>query len=1102
MNNNIPKFPTLIARGLAALAATVAILLSPITFAQAVNEGTTSPPAAAPDERIPVEQEEEIVEMSPFVVSTDRDSGFIAASSLAGGRLAGDLVDTPVAYSVQTKDFLDALNISDLTEAIEWTVNATAIPDDGSGQLFGEMAPVTYIRGVRTGTAQRNFFAGNPGASAYNLERIDYTRGPNSILFGMGNISGSANLVVKTAKPRQRILDFRGLVESWGGSTGMVDINLPLGRKYALRVNGILQDIRTWRDWERTVRKGISPALTAYLTPTTTLRVVGEYYEQEVRAGEIALLDEFTAWDGVSTYSGVQANHASHTAKGVGRMIGSHVWIWSPGFGIGDNTVTRWYGMMQTIGMASGNRPINADGLTSSGNPGLRGEPILEAIAIPGEVFDAAVAGSAFRVPSRSFTAIGPTPTSKNDIRNITFFLEQRIGRSFFLELSGAANERRGLGDISLYQNNRYMRVSIDINKLLPDGRPNPGYLQPYNESTHMERQHETMTDYGVRLAAAYVKNLSWLEIKLNAMGAYESNSHTKIREYLVMKVDEDPRQWGARASTKAQLPRIRYYWNQTQRQRPIDMTSVDVIDVGNVTGLDGKTIDSGWVLAGGQHDATFRRDADVKYFQTAASLSFWKKRFILLGAYRADWVDRTQTMMLNTLEHPDKVPILRNNFLWRPEAPADYWQLTYIAKNAAGTPTTNRPAQAATRPRDTLGNALPQYKNDRFRDDYSPPGTSEERNTKSLGGILNLAYGASLWANYAETFNPSDFSKTTINYGTPPSSVSTGYDYGLRFSLLRGKFILNISRYESKEDGAASSHPSGYSTLNQIINTPPYDDPDALTNRRNLTEVPNIWLDSMDREAEGYELELVANITPNWRLTLNGAQADATQTNAYRDTRAWVAEHDGIFREILADAGVIIGPDDVAEVDPALPERPIPSVNGAKAWNDLQAVRKNWVSGTQKLRGLTEYTANFYTDYKFSRGFLKGASVGFGLRYRGKAVVAYRGADTIVDPANPTKAIDDPSVDAYTPVYQDPYVLGTLTLGYGFKIGRKTLVMLNLTVNNLFDYDKPIYIGVGYGNGLRAPAGDFASPARVTIPNRYFYTPPRSWRLSATVKF
>ena len=46
-----------------------------------------------------------------------------------------------------------------------------------------------------------------------------------------------------------------------------------------------------------------------------------------------------------------------------------------------------------------------------------------------------------------------------------------------------------------------------------------------------------------------------------------------------------------------------------------------------------------------------------------------------------------------------------------------------------------------------------------------------------------------------------------------------------------------------------------------------------------------------LDRRSEGYELEVVGNPTPGWRLTLNVGLADATQTNAFRQTRGgWTA--------------------------------------------------------------------------------------------------------------------------------------------------------------------------------------------------------------------
>src|SRR5215217_3811556 len=64
---------------------------------------------------------EPAVKLDPFQVSADSDVGFVAASSLAGGRIATALKDTPVAYSVITREFIDAFNITDVAQAAEWT---------------------------------------------------------------------------------------------------------------------------------------------------------------------------------------------------------------------------------------------------------------------------------------------------------------------------------------------------------------------------------------------------------------------------------------------------------------------------------------------------------------------------------------------------------------------------------------------------------------------------------------------------------------------------------------------------------------------------------------------------------------------------------------------------------------------------------------------------------------------------------------------------------------------------------------------------------------------------------------------------------------------
>lgn len=62
-----------------------------------LNAQTTATPADAPKKSA---DSDETIKLTPFTVNTDKDTGFAATSALAGGRLATDLRDTPVAYSV------------------------------------------------------------------------------------------------------------------------------------------------------------------------------------------------------------------------------------------------------------------------------------------------------------------------------------------------------------------------------------------------------------------------------------------------------------------------------------------------------------------------------------------------------------------------------------------------------------------------------------------------------------------------------------------------------------------------------------------------------------------------------------------------------------------------------------------------------------------------------------------------------------------------------------------------------------------------------------------------------------------------------------------
>jgi predicted phage terminase large subunit-like protein len=183
------------------------------------------------------------------VVDTKKDVGFVATSSLAGGRLASDLKDTPAAYSVLTREFIDALGLTELSEASRWAPNTTLVNDDGRQEMFGNTTAFSF-RGV-SGSTQRNFFPFAVNYDSYNLDRFDYARGPNSILFGQGSFGGSANVVTKRAQTAKQLTELRLSYGSWNNERVAFDVNRPFaGGRAAVRVNVVHVDRDGWRDRE------------------------------------------------------------------------------------------------------------------------------------------------------------------------------------------------------------------------------------------------------------------------------------------------------------------------------------------------------------------------------------------------------------------------------------------------------------------------------------------------------------------------------------------------------------------------------------------------------------------------------------------------------------------------------------------------------------------------------------------------------------------------------------------------------------------------------------------------------------------------------------
>lgn len=1032
------------------------------------------------------EAKSDVVTLSPFAVNSDRDRGFVAASALAGGRLSTDLRDTPVAYSVLTRDFIEALNITNLTMAQQWTTGFNEIEDDGRQNQFGdgERGRRTF-RGVSSNQQQIEFFPAYYDYDSYNLERFDFARGPNSILFGSGSMGGTANGLFKRANTSRPSGEVSMAVSSWESMRSTVDLNQPITRNLAVRFNGLWEDSNTWRDTEYYNRRAATVTSTYRPWRGGNFRVTAETGNNHRNASLSGMGDRISGWDGVTTFTGRITTPADANARGIS-VFGVNNFIYSPGL-MGGGLVD-WNGHAFTLG-GNANAAVPVGGRLVVGPlANIDAQPILGALNVPDFVFDNVYRGApTFSIPARERSTSLGGDSWETRFHNIHAAFDQQLGKHVFLGASANYSSSKVLTHFTVARglNNVY----IDINRLLPTGEANPYFLTPYSESTQ-DFDHVTRRSRNARGNAAFVfDDTRFGSFRLNLETGISDANFSRIKWRMMVQDPNVPsRDW------INQIARLRVYWGG-----PLDQITPGVYPVVNPVAGVTRNLPLGYVIDVGRPNDTTSIDDVFTYQQAAFGAKLFKNRVNLLAAFRADDYESITNHIVLRGDQPNDWDGRKVHF--RPRPPADYFSLTYVPKNAAGQPT--GPAQEAlARPR-TNNVPQPQYANDRFRDDYSLPTLAGKVETYSTGAVVHVTKWASVFGNYAETWLP-PAGELRINGERFVPSVSEGWDIGTRFSLLGDRVAFTASKYASKQDniGRGTGTNGGLANalgnlFNSIANTNVLGDlSGAGTNQRGMLTVPGNYFDTASRKSEGYEFELTANVTPEWRISANYAIQNAFEVDAYADTRAYIAANDPLFRQILNDAGVDVV-NGQAVLRAGTTGQNSPDAAGAiSAYNQMHEIARNLTADEQKVARLVEGTGNFFTDYTFREGMLKNLRLGVGVNYRGKEVIGYRGGDTLR--TGPTTAVDDPAVDATDPIYRKPYSLWTGVVGYSLRLNSRVRVKLDLRVSNLFDEDMLLY----YTTTQRPPDGDITNPSRVATPSQFSFITPRNYTLTATFSF
>jgi outer membrane receptor protein involved in Fe transport len=221
----------------------VAATLAAIT-AWPLTAQTVTPVASKP-------ADEETVTLTPFEVTSTKDTGYQATDTLAGTRIRTNLADVGSAISVVTKEFLKDVGATSSGTLLQYTPNAEVAGVYGTYAGLGNGTSVDEtsnlraptgaqrVRGLASADNTRDFFGTDIPWDSYNVERIEIQRGPNSILFGLGSPAGIVNASINNAEYRNfGSVDTR--FGSYGTKRGSLDLNQQLIPKVlSLRLDGL-----------------------------------------------------------------------------------------------------------------------------------------------------------------------------------------------------------------------------------------------------------------------------------------------------------------------------------------------------------------------------------------------------------------------------------------------------------------------------------------------------------------------------------------------------------------------------------------------------------------------------------------------------------------------------------------------------------------------------------------------------------------------------------------------------------------------------------------------------------------------------------------------
>ena len=910
-------------------------------------------PAPTPVTRTTVEPPpaETIVELSPFIVDTSNDRGYDAANTLSGSRLSTPSKYVGAAVAEITLAFMQDLSLTNVQDLIDFAPNSSSYnggglnsdPNGNSG-LFG---PNYSVRGLLVQSVSRDFITMRAADDAYNAEQFSFTRGPNSILFGIGNPGGIMNTVSKRAKFTNTYqLALRA--DTNDSVRASVDLNRVLWKnRAALRFAAVKDESHTNRKPSDRVAHRQYGAFTAKPFVNTTVRVNGEHGRlSSLNVRPWAAADGLSAWvtagrqdipavmeAGGATYANLPSDPAGRPTRAANLAV-----LTAAGFEIQNQSP-----VAMVVDNSTSPLPVLTQmGFITTGRPALPGGdrvPTLLNSPIP-------------------YTAnvLGYGNSLVQHLATYSVALEQRIGSNLFIEAVYSRQRTDNWNNYSsgnqdnIYQDRQRSLLTWD-NRVLPN--PNFGrYFVSNNAVTSLRTNY---LDQTARVTASYTLNLK--EKVSGQLGKILGRHNFAVLGERVSSnfAQDDSRLGNATPEAVRSTPR----W-----------------PAANATNIQASQNGLGRVsyLTIGDESTYAMRNFLFSY-----------PRILLDGsplpAASPDGVTPAfiATRSTRTIQEIESKMVVSQNFFWE-----DRVVTTVGVRNDASDlwllPTQNNPANRNftidARTRDAKGTVKP---------------FSREGNTYTQGVVVTPLRWLGVFYNRSTSFIPP--AAVVDIYGDPlPNGRGQGQDYGVKLSFLDGAVNASLSRYTTDYLSVPStvlrSGATNMSVHRLAIITAMNDSNRGGPGGPMWDGSNPQWAGSAtvlnginDVASRGYELSVNANLRRNWRLTANFSHQLTKTSNFGAKEAKWLDEVASAYfnanpqyRGILTGAGLQNNNETIAQ-----------------RLEDMRTV----LSLAQTLSGKADarqpqYSANFVTGYDFIEGALKGFGIGGNYRWRQKPILGY----------------------------------------------------------------------------------------------------------------